>query len=60
MRTLISTILGLLVAYAIAKPVEPVHGPNSNHVKKYIYHDPRSGKYYQYKTEVVICPSYLR
>lgn len=60
MKVLFSTLLGLMIGYIIGLPKEESHGPNSNDIKKYIYFDKRSGKYYRYGTEIVICPSYLR
>lgn len=60
MKVFISTLLGLIMGYIINIPRNNSHGPNSNDVKKYIYFDKKNGKYYKYKTDIVICPSYLR
>lgn len=60
MKVFVSTLLGLIIGYVICIPKGESHGPNSNDVKKYIYFDKISGKYYRYGTEIVICPSYLR
>lgn len=60
MKVFLSTVIGLMIGYILGIPRCDSHGPNSNDVKKYIYYDQRSGKYYKYRTDIVICPSYLR
>lgn len=60
MKVFVSTLLGLMIGYIIGVPRGDSHGPNSNDVKKYVYFNKGSGKYYRYRTKIVICPSYLR
>ena len=35
------------------------HGPNSNEIKKWIYHDPNKDKYYKFHTIPYVCPPLL-
>lgn len=61
MKVFISTLIGVMIGYLLSPCGKgELHGPNSNEVKRYIYYDQRSNKYYRYRTEIVICPSYLR
>jgi len=56
---ILTIILGLYIGSLIMQKtyqIERFHGPNSNNVKKMIFHDPQNNKYYQYEPKITFCP----
>lgn len=56
---LCSVILGFLLGYLLVTlyfPNNPIHGPDSNQIKREIYFDQSAGSCYQMIPEMCICP----
>lgn len=53
-KVIISSLCGLMLGYLMGKKKTIIHGPNSNHIKKYIYYDNKNNKYYKFDTELVL------
>lgn len=60
-RRLLSIIIGLIVGWFIGVHVKHRHqrvikGPSSNRIKRHVYHDTETGKYYRFEPYVTVCP----
>ena len=56
-NSLLGFIMGILIFKYFFKDMyhkKYHHGPNSNHIKKYIYQ--KNNKYFQFQTQICPCP----
>lgn len=57
----IGLVLGIFIGIYITHNLSVIyHGPNSNDIKKYVWHDQHTDKYYKFETIPYVCPPMMK
>ncbi len=54
-------VLGILIGIYITTRISVIyHGPNSNDIKKIVWHNQLDNKYYKFETIPYVCPPMMK